>query len=69
MPSFMRLVYPSPLGRVHTCALRLYRRCFMAEEGHSRSIRIDLLAAAPAPAADTILRSSFAPVAEGASEG
>jgi glyoxylase-like metal-dependent hydrolase (beta-lactamase superfamily II) len=43
MPSFMRLVYPSPLGRIHTMVLGLYRQCFMPEEGHSRSIRIDLV--------------------------
>ena len=44
MPSFMRLVYPSRLGQVHTMALGIYRRWFVSDEGHSRSIRIDLLA-------------------------
>jgi uncharacterized membrane protein YgcG len=44
MPSFMRIVYPTPIGKVHTTFLSLYRMCFINEEGHSRSIRIDLSA-------------------------
>ena len=43
MPTIVRLVYPSPLGKIHTIFLGIYRNCFIAEEGHSRSIRIDLM--------------------------
>ena len=39
-PSFMRLVYPSCLGKLHSIALSCYRGCFLGEEGHSRSIRV-----------------------------
>ena len=42
MPSFMRMVYPSRLGQLHVKFLTLYRNCFGREEGHSRSIRVDL---------------------------
>lgn len=45
MPSFMKLVYPSRVGQLHSWFLGVYRKCFMGEEGHSRSIRIDLDAA------------------------
>lgn len=41
MPSFMRLVYPTRLGQLHSIFLSYYRGCFMSEEGHSRSIRVD----------------------------
>jgi len=57
MPYFMKLVYPSPLGKIHASALGCYRRWFIGKGGHSRSIRVDLLAnpsggAAAAPADD-----------------
>ena len=45
-PTFMRLVYPSRLGKVHTWVLGVYRKCALPEQGHSRSIRIDLEATA-----------------------
>jgi hydroxyacylglutathione hydrolase len=45
MPSFMKLVYPSRVGQLHSWFLGTYRQCFMGEDGHSRSIRIDLDAA------------------------
>ena len=44
MPPFMKIVYPSRLGRLHIVFLSLYRKFFLGDDGHSRSIRIDLLA-------------------------
>lgn len=44
MPSFMRHVYPQRVGKLHTVFLGLYRRLFLGSDGHSRSIRVDLLA-------------------------
>ena len=35
-PTFMRLVYPTGLGSLHTMALGIYRRFFLGAEGHSR---------------------------------
>lgn len=56
MPSFMRLVYPSRLGQLHIVFLGLYRRWFIAEEGHSRPLTIDLLAYR-APVGSTVARA------------
>ena len=59
MPHFMRLVYPSRLGQIHTVALTLYRNCMIGEEGHSRSIRIDLHAGDASDASDASDAADF----------
>lgn len=51
MPSFMRRIYPSPLGKLHSNVLALYRRRIIGKGGHSRTIRIDLLAHPTPPGA------------------
>jgi len=47
MPKIMVFVYPSPLGKIHVMVLWVWRKISLGEEGHSRSVRVDLSAHEP----------------------
>jgi len=46
MPAVMIYVYPTRLGMIHVLAFRLLRYFTVPEDGHSRSIRVDLVSTA-----------------------
>ena len=47
MPKIMIYVYPSRLGKIHVLVLWAWRRLSLGDEGHTRSVRIELEALEP----------------------
>ena len=47
MPKIMIYVYPSWLGKIHVLVLWAWRRLSLGDEGHTRSVRIELEALEP----------------------
>ena len=47
MPKIMIYVYPSSLGKIHVLVLWAWRKLSLGDEGHTRSVRIELEALEP----------------------
>ena len=47
MPKIMIYVYPSRLGKIHVLVLWAWRKLSLGDEGHTRSVRIELEALEP----------------------